>query len=105
MEKDRRAATRIFFNSAIRYTQKGSAEYSNTVGKDLSNSGIDFISNEFIPKNSQLTFEIHSPWQVEPIYVSAEVVRVSSQPYSERFEIGAKFLTPIMPYRYYPKNS
>jgi len=96
MEADKRIASRILFNSPIRYQQKGSGKYSDTVGKDISNSGIGLISNEFIPKNSHLVFELRSPWQLEPIQRLAEVVWVSNQPYSERFEVGAKFLATIL---------
>ncbi|MCX5693027.1 MAG: PilZ domain-containing protein [Candidatus Omnitrophica bacterium] len=92
MEADKRIVPRILFNLPVRYRQKGTAGYSDTVGKDISNSGIGFISNEFIPKNSHLVFELHSPWQIEPIQALAEVVWVSNQPCSERFEVGAKFL-------------
>lgn len=96
MKEEDRIASRILFNSAVRYHEKGAQEYSNTVGKDISNSGIGFISNEFIPKQSKLVFEIHSPWQAEPIQALAEVVWVSSQPHSERFNVGARFLAPLV---------
>jgi len=96
MEEEKRIAPRILSDSAVRYRQKGFQSYSNTVGKDISNSGIGFISNEFIPKNSKLVLELHPPWHIEPIQAVAEVVWVSSQPYSERFKIGARFSDPIM---------
>jgi len=95
MEEDKRIAPRVLFDSAVRYRQKGFKGYSDTVGRDISNSGIRFISNEFIPKNSKLVFELRPPWHVEPIQAVAEVVWVSNQPYSERFKIGAQFLNPL----------
>jgi PilZ domain len=95
MEKENRVASRVLFNSSVRYHQKGAQIYSDTVGKDISNSGIGFISNEFIPRHSKLVFEIRPPWQPEPIQTSAEVVWISNQPHSERFTIGAKFLKPM----------
>jgi len=96
MEEDRRIASRVLFSSPVRYRQKGTNGYNDTVGKDISNSGLGFISNEFIPKNSHLVFELHSPWQSEPIQTLAEVVWVSNQPYSERFEVGARFSNPLL---------
>ncbi|HAZ10054.1 MAG: PilZ domain-containing protein [Candidatus Omnitrophota bacterium] len=96
MEEEKRVASRIVFNSSVRYHQKGAQIYSNTVGKDISNSGIGFISNEFIPRRSKLVFEIHPPWQPEPIQTLAEVAWISNQPHSERFNVGAKFLDPLM---------
>jgi hypothetical protein len=95
MEEDRRIAQRISFDSAVRYRKKGTEIYSDTVGKNISNSGIGFISNEFISKHSNLIFEIRLPWRSETMQILTEVVWVSSQPYSERFEIGAKFLNPL----------
>lgn len=95
MEEEKRIAPRVLFDSAIRYRQKGFQNYGDTVGKDISNSGIGFISNEFIPKNSKLILELHPPWHIEPIQAVAEVVWVSNQPYSERFKIGAQFLNPL----------
>ena len=96
MEEEKRSASRVLFDSSVRYHQKGAQIYSNTVGKDISNSGIGFISNEFISKRSNLVFEIHPPWRSEPIQTLAEVVWISSQPHSERFNVGAKFLAPLM---------
>jgi len=95
MEQDKRNSERILFDSSIRYFKKGATEYSDTLGKDISYSGIGFISNEFIPKKSHLMFEMHSPWRTEPIQTLAEVVWISKQPCSERFEIGARFLTSL----------
>jgi len=94
MEEEKRIAPRVSFNSAVRYSYKGAAAHSDTVGKSISNSGIGFISNEFIPKNSYLALELHLPWQAESINTLAEVVWITSQPFSERFEVGARFLTP-----------
>ncbi|OIO34143.1 MAG: hypothetical protein AUJ70_01670 [Candidatus Omnitrophica bacterium CG1_02_40_15] len=96
MEEEKRFTSRILFNSSIRYYQKGAKIYSDTVGKDISNSGIGFISNEFIPRHSQLVFEIRPPWQPEPIQTLAEVAWISNQPHSERFNVGAKFLNPLV---------
>jgi hypothetical protein len=95
MEEDRRVTQRISYNSPVRYNQKGAKIYSDTVGKDISNNGICFISNEFIPKKTHLIFEVQPPWKETPVQTLAEVVWVSNQSYSERYEIGAKFLAPL----------
>ncbi|MDP2921694.1 MAG: PilZ domain-containing protein [Candidatus Omnitrophota bacterium] len=96
MEENRRIAPRVLFDSPVRYYQKGDQKYNDTIGKDISNSGIGFISNEFIPKNSQIVFEMHPPWHAEPVQTLAEVMWVANQPHSERYYIGAKFLSPLM---------
>ncbi|MDO8603022.1 MAG: PilZ domain-containing protein [Candidatus Omnitrophota bacterium] len=95
MEEERRVVPRISFDSPVRYRQEGLQRYSDTTGKDISTSGIRFISNEFIPKNSKLIFELRPPWRAEPIQATAKVVWISNQPYSEKFEVGARFLSPL----------
>ena len=96
MGEDRRISPRISFDSGVRYHEKGTQKYSDTVGKDISDSGIGFLSNEFIPKNSQLVFELRPPWNPEPVQKLAEVMWVSNQRHSERYYIGARFLEPLM---------
>lgn len=95
MEEEKRCLKRISFTSPVRYYQKGSEKYSNTVCKDLSASGIGFISNEFIPKGTQLLFELNPPWNNEPIQVLGEVKWIASQSYSERFNVGAVLLSSL----------
>lgn len=92
MDKDRRVAQRILYNSPVRYNEKGTRKYNNTIGKDISNSGIGFISNEFIPKKAHLVFELRAPWQETIVHTLAEVVWISNQPHSERYDVGARFL-------------
>lgn len=94
MERDRRANKRVEFTSGIRYQQKSSHNFTNTIARDISNGGIGFISNEFMPKSSQLILEFNPPGYNDSKQVPGEVMWVSSQPYSERFYIGAKFLEP-----------
>jgi len=92
MEEEKRIVPRVLFNSSVRYYEKGIPKYSDTVGKDISSSGVGFISNEFIPNHSKLLFELRPPWHQKPIQALAEVIWVSNQPYSERFNVGARFL-------------
>ena len=95
MEEEKRIASRISFNSSVRYYPKGMQNYQDTVCKDISKNGLGFISNEFIPKNSKIVFELHTPWRPEPIQKLAEVAWISNQRYSDKFYVGAKFLEPI----------
>jgi len=97
MKSERRISKRFDFDSPVRYQEKGSQKITNTTAKDLSNSGIGFISDEFIPKSSQLVFEIHPPGYQEYMKVLGEVMWVSNQPFSERFYVGARFINPPEP--------
>jgi hypothetical protein len=97
MEEERRRSKRIEFISPVRYHLKGSQVYSDTIGKDISDSGLGFISNEFIPKSTELVFELNSPINHERSQALAQVVWISNQRYSDRFYVGARFLQHFTP--------
>ena len=96
MFQERRNSERLLLSSPIRYRQKGSQRFGNTVGRDISNSGIGFISNEFFPISTQLVFDFQHPKTQGFVKVLGEVVWISNQPYSERFSVGARFIGPPM---------
>ncbi|MFH1854234.1 MAG: PilZ domain-containing protein [Candidatus Omnitrophota bacterium] len=97
MSIERRVFERSAFPTPIRYRQKGSQAFFNTLGRDISNTGIGFISNEFFPTSTQLIFETQHPESHDFIKAVAEVVWVSKHPHSERFSVGARFLGPPLP--------
>ena len=96
MIEERRASKRNVFHSPVRYQLKGSQKFNDTIGSDISNSGIGFISEEFIPCASQviLEFDAHRHNRVK---VLGEIRRAVNQPFSEKFYIGAKFIGQPMP--------
>lgn len=96
MVGERRDFERLSLTSPIRYRQKGSELFGNTIGRDISNGGIGFISNEFFPISTQLIFEVQHPKTQEYIKAVGEIVWISNQAYSERFLIGARFIGPPM---------
>lgn len=94
MIQERRCSKRLSLSKPIRYHQKGSQVYTNSLGKDISDKGIGFISDRFLPISSHVVIETHHPLNQDFIKVVAEVVWITSQPYSERFSVGARFLGP-----------
>ena len=96
MLQERRDSERLSLSSPIRYRQKGSQRFGNTLGRDISNSGIGFISNEFFPISTQLIFEVQHPKTQGFVKAVGEIVWISNEPYSERFSIGARFIGPPM---------
>lgn len=94
MKQDKRDSKRLPTSAPIRYQKKGSRVFGNTIGRDVSDNGIGFISNEFLPISSNLIFEIQHPEKAGFTRAVGEVVWISSQPYSERFSVGAKFIEP-----------
>jgi len=96
MFQEKRDSERLALSDPIRYCQKGSQRFGNTVGRDISNSGIGFISNEFFPVSTQLIFEVQHPKTHGFVKAVGEVVWISNQAHSERFSIGARFIGPPM---------
>lgn len=94
MGSDRRIAKRITCQSAIRYQLPDVKDFTNTIARNISDTGIGFISNEFIPKSSHLILELNEPRYNKYMRASGEIVWISSQPHSERFYVGARFMEP-----------
>ena len=94
MMQDKRESVRISMSSPVRYQRKGSQGFDNCITKDFSDSGIGFISNEFFPLSTHLVFEIEHPEDRKYIKAVGEVVWISSQPHSDRFSVGARFIGP-----------
>ncbi|MBU1888310.1 MAG: PilZ domain-containing protein [Candidatus Omnitrophica bacterium] len=97
MSGERRITKRSAFPMPVRYQQKSSQVFSNTLGRDISETGIGFVSSEFFPISTQLVFETQHPENRNFIKVAGEVMWVSKYPHSERFSVGARFLGPLLP--------
>lgn len=97
MNSERRIAKRSALAVSVRYQQKGSQAFSNTLGRNISETGIGFVSTEFFPISTQLVFETQLPESRDFIKAVGEVVWVSKYPHSERFSVGARFLGPSLP--------
>ncbi|MFC1624309.1 PilZ domain-containing protein [Candidatus Omnitrophota bacterium] len=92
MFEEKRISERIAAVAPMRYQLKGSQRFSNTMGRDISDRGIGFISNEFLPVSTHLVFEIQHPKTEAFIKAVGEVVWISDNPHSESFSIGARFI-------------
>lgn len=91
-ERDKRKNERVPFPSPIRCYYNGSQKYFDTVGRDINNKGIGFITNDFIAPSTKIIFELKAP---EYKKMLGEVVWAVSQPFSDRFNVGAKFITSL----------
>ena len=94
MANERRNDKRVLLPGAMRYQHKGSQRFGNSLGRNISKSGISFIADEFFPISTQLVFELQHPKNHEFIKAVGEVVWITNQVYSERYSIGARFLGP-----------
>ncbi|MFH1782464.1 MAG: PilZ domain-containing protein [Candidatus Omnitrophota bacterium] len=91
MEEEKRAFKRTPLTKSIRYQKKGAQVFSNTLGRDISEGGIGFISHEFLPISTELFFEYPYPNTQEIVNSFGEIMWISLQPHSERFYVGARF--------------
>ncbi|MBU1006854.1 MAG: PilZ domain-containing protein [Candidatus Omnitrophica bacterium] len=94
MDENRRDFPRFELSGPLRYQRKGSQIFGNSMGKDISSSGIGFASDEFFPVSTQLVFEVQHPKSFDFIKAVGEVVWITSKRYSEKYEVGARFLGP-----------
>lgn len=98
MMQERRDSERLTLSAPVRYQQKGSQRFGNTLGKDISASGIGFFSDEFFPVSTQLIFDVRHPKTHEFIRAIGEIVWIAdSQPYPEKYAVGARFMGPPIP--------
>jgi len=88
--KESRLFHRTSFSGPMRCQVRGSREAINTIGEDLSLSGVKFINDKFIPPNTPVMLEINLLSQViRPI---AQIVWSSPFPRQDKFHLGAQFV-------------
>jgi hypothetical protein len=95
MLQERRDNKRSLLTGPIRYQRKGSQSFGNSVGHNISEGGIGFLSHEFFPVATQLIFELQHPGSREYVKTTAEIAWISQKPHSENFLVGAKFIEPL----------
>ncbi|MFC1666677.1 PilZ domain-containing protein, partial [Candidatus Omnitrophota bacterium] len=83
MTHNRRDSERLPTANPVRYQQKGSQRFANSMARDISDNGIGFISNEFFSVSTPLIFEAQHPKSREFIRAPGEIVWISNQPHSE----------------------
>jgi c-di-GMP-binding flagellar brake protein YcgR len=90
--KERRKFVRIPDNSLITYKVLSDTILGDDITKDISQSGLRFFTNEFIPKNSILKLRV----TLKKISFSFEslvkVVWIIDDSHKKRYEIGAEFV-------------
>jgi len=89
---ERRRYVRIPESSQISYEVMPSIKIKDNITKDISEGGIRFFVDEFIPKNSLLKIRL----TIEKITFSFEAVVkliwIREVPRTDRYEIGVEFI-------------
>ena len=88
--EEKRRFPRIKFKSPVRYQVRGIPEFDNAVCDNISEGGVGFITNKFIPPSSLVMLEIAVLSRVlRPI---GRIVSSLPLPHSERNRLGIEFL-------------
>jgi c-di-GMP-binding flagellar brake protein YcgR len=89
--KERRKFVRISDNSLISYKVVSDAKFGDYFTKDISQSGIRFFTNEFVPKDSILVVRVTTKKMSFSFEALVRVVWIIEDTHKKRFEIGAEF--------------
>ena len=88
--EERRRSTRAVFREALEYRTQDRENLIGSVGYDISEGGVRFQSDDFIPLHAPLFIRMAlSPNQ--SIDLHGRVVWVQMVPHSERYHIGLEF--------------
>jgi hypothetical protein len=85
--QEKRAATRFKASLPIQYRYL--TKVNNALILDLSEGGLSFTTNDFIPVNTQLFVAILP--KEEPLRAGGKVVWVQKMAYGDRYNVGMRF--------------
>lgn len=85
--QEKRAATRFRTGLPVQYRYL--TKVSNALTIDLSEGGLSFTTNDFIPVNTKLFVAILP--KEEPLRAGGTVVWIQKMPYGDRYNVGMKF--------------
>lgn len=91
MPQERRQSERTVSRFPLRYQFKGQPNFYDTVTRDISEGGLRFITNQFIPALSELFLELSLRPSLEPVRARAKVAWVQKTPHCDQYHIGACF--------------
>ncbi|HQP91216.1 MAG TPA: PilZ domain-containing protein [Candidatus Omnitrophota bacterium] len=89
--QERRQFKRIKCNSPIEYKFFNSNRFQQTVTCDISEGGVSFIIDGFIPNGTHLYFQAHLKNRPQDLYGIAKVCWCSKEPYNEKYRVGLEF--------------
>jgi hypothetical protein len=85
--QEKRTTTRFRNSLPIQYRYL--TKVNNALTHDLSEGGLSFTTNDFIPVNTQLSVSILP--KDEPLRAGCTVVWVQKMAYGDRYNVGMKF--------------
>ena len=91
---EKRRFERVESQTPIQY-KKLKQPFEGTVGAisvNISEGGVKFLANEFLPLASRLAIEVFVPAQPRPVKAVSKVAWIRKMPEGEQYEIGNQFL-------------
>lgn len=90
LEAERRIAKRVEFREPIQYRSLDSEKVQGSLGYDLSETGVRFQTEDFVPlnKNLALHMDLGSGASLD---MSGQVVWVQVVPHADRYQVGVNF--------------
>jgi c-di-GMP-binding flagellar brake protein YcgR len=98
---ERRKYIRIPESLPIAYEVVPSQTKKEYASKDISQGGMRFLINEFIPKDSRLRVQISFPGTLFNFETWVKCMWIRKLPYNDRYEVGVEFMdTPLKAVEY-----
>jgi c-di-GMP-binding flagellar brake protein YcgR len=98
MDSDQRQFPRVALNAPLRFQVKTTSKFGSTVSRDISEGGIRFLSEDFVPIGTSMVLEVNLGNVPKYINAVADVVWAQKIPHSERYQLGLKFCEIDEPY-------
>jgi len=87
---EKRRFPRIPYNSQIRYQVRGSKDFDNVLGKDISSGGLRFSNDEYIAPKTVLMMEVNILAKV--LNFIGKVSWTEPLPHANDYQFGVEFL-------------
>ncbi len=90
VEQEKRRVKRVEFREPLQYAKGAAIPNNGSLGFDLSEGGVRFQTEDFIPLNEPVAVAMQlSPEMILSLHGS--VVWIQMLPHSERYQVGVKF--------------
>lgn len=88
--EEKRHFPRVRIKSPLRCQVRGSHEFNNAIGEDISAGGLSFINNRFIARATPVMLEVNLLSRIlTPI---GKIAWASPIPHSDRYRLGIEFI-------------
>jgi c-di-GMP-binding flagellar brake protein YcgR len=92
-QRERRRYRRLPYSLPLQYRNidEGSGHFSGGLTKNISEGGIRFVSQRFLPIATNLDLTINTPTSPRPLRATSRVVWIHKAPTGEYYEVGLQF--------------